>query len=199
MAIIKIKKDDLMKVVKVHKDSFKGFFLTGLGDHFLKVYYDCVRKDDNGILLGFFQDGQLLGFCAATTIAKGFNVQLVKKNALKFSLISFRLMWTRIGALIRLLKNFSKSDSSLEYDGNYAELLSIGVLSNYHGLGIGKKLLLELEKEMKLKKVSKLSLTTDYDNNEKTINFYKALGYDIYYDFIAYPNRRMYRMIKSLT
>lgn len=199
MAIIKIKKDDLMKVVKVHKDSFKGFFLTGLGDHFLKVYYDCVRKDDNGILLGFFQDGQLLGFCAATTIAKGFNVQLVKKNALKFSLISFRLMWTRIGALIRLLKNFSKSDSSLEYDGNYAELLSIGVLSNYHGLGIGKKLLLELEKEMKLKKVSKLSLTTDYDNNEKTINFYKALGYDFYYDFIAYPNRRMYRMIKSLT
>jgi ribosomal protein S18 acetylase RimI-like enzyme len=198
MAIIKIGKDDIMKVVKVHKDSFKGFFLTELGDGFLNVYYNSVRKDNNGIMLGFFQDGQLLGFCAATTVAKGFNAQLVKKNLLQFSLITLRLMWTRTAALIRLLKNFSKSDSTSKDDGDYAELLSIGVSSISQGQGIGKQLLLELEKEMKLKNVSKLSLTTDYDNNQRAIIFYKALGYEIYYDFTAYPNRKMYRMIKSL-
>jgi hypothetical protein len=43
-----------------------------------------------------------------------------------------------------------------------------------------------------------MSLTTDFYNNIKTIEFYKGLGYNIYYDFIAYPNRKMYRMIKDL-
>jgi len=51
---------------------------------------------------------------------------------------------------------------------------------------------------MKLKGCSNLSLTTDYDNNEKAIQFYERLGYEIYYDFITYPNRKMYRMIKKL-
>src|SRR5690348_14716691 len=193
MTIRKIEKEDLLKVVEVHKDSFKGFFLTGLGDHFLRVYYDCVRKDNNAVLLGFFEEEQLMGFCAAATVAKGFNSSLVKKNLLQFLFISLRLFFIRTSALIRLLKNFSKTDSNEEDEGNYGELLSIGVSKESQGLGIGKKLLLELEKEMKLKDVSMLSLTTDYENNQKTINFYKDLGYEVYYEFIAYPNRKMYR------
>ena len=50
MEVKKIEKKDLAKVVEVHKDSFKGFFLTELGDRFLALYYNCVRTDENGIL-----------------------------------------------------------------------------------------------------------------------------------------------------
>ena len=198
MEIKEILKEDLSKVVMVHKDSFKGFFLTELGDRFLKVYYDCVRKDARGVLLGFYNEGQLFGFCAATTVSKGFNSHLVKKDLFRFSLIGLGLVITRIRALVRLLKNFSKTDSSTQDDGEYAELLSIGVSDKKQRQGIGKKLLLQLEKELRLKGCSDLSLTTDFNNNEKTIQFYKGLGYEIYYDFIAYPNRKMYRMIKKL-
>ena len=67
-------------------------------------------------------------------------------------------------------------------------MLSIAVFVNKQGKGIGKKLLLELEKELKLKGCSKLSLTTDFYNNIKVIEFNNGLGYNIYYDFIAYPN-----------
>src|SRR5665213_1658197 len=198
MEIKLVAKKDLPEVVAVHKNSFKGFFLTELGDHFLKVYYDCVRKDAKGILTGFYEDGQLYGFCAATTLSKNFNKHLVKKNILRFSLIGIRLLLSRIPSLIRLFKNFSKTTSSVKDEGQYAELLSIGVSDKKQGQGIGKKLLLELENEMRLKGCSDLSLTTDYDNNEKVVQFYKGLGYNIYYDFIAYPNRKMYRMIKKL-
>ncbi len=83
-------------------------------------------------------------------------------------------------------------------DGYYAELLSIGVSVKWQGQGIGKKLLIQLENEMKLQGCSSLSLTTDYNDNEKAIQFYKGLGYAVYYDFITYPNRKMYRMIKKL-
>jgi ribosomal protein S18 acetylase RimI-like enzyme len=109
-----------------------------------------------------------------------------------------RLLFTRFAALIRLFKNFSKTNSYVTDEGNYAELLSIGVSVKKQGQGVGKKLLLQLEKELKLKGCSLLSLTTDYDNNEKAISFYKVLGYEIYYDFIAYPKRKMYRMIKNI-
>jgi len=34
--------------------------------------------------------------------------------------------------------------------------------------------------------------------NNKVIEFYKGLGYNDYYEFIAYPNRKMYKMIKDL-
>jgi len=77
-------------------------------------------------------------------------------------------------------------------------LLSIGVSVKKQGQGIGKKLLVQFENEMRAEGCSALSLTTDYNENEKAIHFYKGLGYTVYYDFIAYPNRKMYRMIKRL-
>jgi len=32
---------------------------------------------------------------------------------------------------------------------------------------------------------------------KKKLNFYKGMGYEIMYDFVAYPDRRMYRLIKK--
>lgn len=198
MEVRQVLEENIGEVVEVHKASFQGFFLTELGDHFLKIYYDCVRKDPKGVLLGFYEDGQLYGFAAATTLSKGFNKHLIKNNLIQFSLIGARLLLTKIPALIRLFKNFSKTDNTTNDTGEYAELLSIGVSDKMQGKGIGKKLLVELEKVMKAKGCQKLSLTTDYKNNEKAIGFYNNLGYSKLYDFIAYPDRQMYRMIKSI-
>ena len=198
MEIKKIDKEDLPKVVEVHKDSFKGFFLTELGDHFLTVYYDCVRKDDRGLLIGLYEESQLCGFFAATILFKGFNKHLIKRNFFRFSLIGLRLLFTQMPSLVRLFKNFTKTSQDMEDNGEYAELLSIGVSVNKQGQGIGKKLLMQFENEMRLKGCSSLSLTTDYYDNEKAIQFYKGMGYTVYYDFTTYPNRKMYRMIKNL-
>ncbi|HEY5371860.1 MAG TPA: GNAT family N-acetyltransferase [Hanamia sp.] len=198
MEVKKIEKKELAKVVNVHKDSFRGFFLTELGDHFLSLYYDCVQIDEKGLLLGYYDEGELLGFCAATTLSKGFNKRLIRKNLFQFSLVGLRLLFTRIPSLVRLAKNLSKKSTTINDTGEYAELLSIGISAKKQGLGIGKKLLIQLEKEIELKGCTKLSLTTDYSNNDKALGFYKGMGYEIYYDFIAFPNRKMYRMIKKI-
>jgi len=198
MELKKIEKSEIKNVVEVHKDSFNGFFLTTLGNRFLSLYYDCIRRDNESILLGIYDENILSGFCAATILSKGFNLKLIKNNPLKFLTIGFILLISKPDSLIRLIKNFSKSNPEIIDNGEYSELLSIGISSNYQGKGIGRKLLTELEKELKLKNSSKLSLTTDYNNNNKAIEFYKGLGYTIYYDFIAYPDRKMYRMIKKL-
>lgn len=198
MEIRKPEKEEVYAISDIHLKAFEGFFLSELGKEFLSTYYNSVRVNDRGVLLGCFDDKKLLGFCAATTLSEGFNKYLVKSNFFSFSKIGFFLLFTRPKALLRLLKNFTKSDPSVSDDGHYAELLSIGVSPTAQGKGVGKKLLMALEKYLNDKNVSKLSLTTDFYDNEKTQNFYKGLGYKIMYDFVAYPDRRMYRLIKKI-
>ena len=138
------------------------------------------------------------GFCAATLLSKGFNKRLLKKNLIPFLFTSVGLLLSKPISLIRLYKNLQKKDPNLQDIGNYAEILSIGVSVDKQGQGFGKKLLIQLEDELNQRGCSRLSLTTDYFNNEKVIEFYKGLGFSIYYDFKAYPNRKMYRLIKTL-
>lgn len=198
MEIRKPEKKEVYAISDIHLKAFEGFFLSELGREFLSTYYNTVRENDRGVLLGCFEDNKLLGFCAATTLSEGFNKHLVKSNFFSFSKIGIFLLFSRPKALFRLLKNFTKSDPSVSDDGEYAELLSIGVSPTAQGKGVGKKLLMALEEYLNEMNVSQLSLTTDFFDNEKTLNFYKGLGYDIMYDFVAYPDRRMYRLIKKI-
>lgn len=195
MIVRKAKITDVDGIVSIHKNAFKGFFLTSLGDSFLSVYYSCFIKSDETVILCAEEDGKLLGFSAATKACKGFNGRLIKANALKFMIVGLRLLFTNPPALVRLVKNFTKKSDEVDDDENYGELYSIGVNSDTQGKGVGKALLAETETLMG---IEKLSLTTDYYNNESTIAFYKKCGYKVLYEFTAYPNRKMLRMIKDL-
>lgn len=189
---------DINKIVEIHMRSFEGFFLTTLGKCFLRLYYDSVRRHPEGILLKCERDGQLIGFCAATIQAAGFNGRLVRGNILKYGMLSLRLLITRPRSLWHLFRNFSKEESNQGDFGDYAELLSIGVDPTIQNSGAGKQLISTLEHDVRKLGGTRLSLTTDFVDNEKAISFYKSAGYDVWYDFVAYPSRRMYRLIKTL-
>lgn len=186
------------EVVRIHNSSFKGFFLTELGDDFLYLYYNSVRLNKEGILLGAFIKNDLVGFCAATTYSNGFNKRLIKSNFFSYSKVAIKLFFTRPMALFRLLKNLTKRDSTISDDGEYSELLSIGVDVNKQGLGIGKELMFALEQNLKQLSCSALSLTTDCEKNEKTVAFYESSGFSVLYEFRVWPDRKMFRLIKKL-
>lgn len=185
-------------LINIHLEAFEGFFLTELGKDFLFTYYNAVRDNDRGVLLGCFENDVLLGFCAATSLSASFNTYIVKKNFFQFAKRGISILCRNSRALVRLLKNFTKSNPSVSDVGNYAELLSIGVSPTAQGKGVGKLLLSDLEEVLREKGVKQLSLTTDFHDNDKTLKFYQAMNYKIMYDFIAYPNRKMYRLIKDL-
>ena len=190
--------DDVTSIVKIHQNAFNGFFLTSLGTRFLTFYYKAFVKSEESVVLCAIEDGAVLGFSAATKQCKGFNSSLIKKNLLSFFGLSIKLLFTQPSALVRLAKNLTKKSEEVEDNEEYAELYSIGVRSDAQGKGIGKKLLNATETKLKEDGVEKVSLTTDYYNNESTVAFYHSMGYSTLYEFATYPKRKMYRLIKTL-
>lgn len=191
--------NEIDEVVRIHQAAFEGFFLTDLGPDFLRLYYSSLAASKSGILKGCYEDGQLLAFSASALHAAGFNKKLVRENFSKFFIFGIKFLIKDFRILVRLLKNFSKKSNNTHSDtGNYAELLSIGVDTNQQGKGLGKSLLVQLEEDVKAKGVFTLSLTTDFHNNDKVVGFYKTMGYEVFYDFTTYPDRKMYRMIKTI-
>jgi len=159
--IKKIERSDIDNVVVIHCASFQNFFLTLLGESFLKVYYNAFRKNKKAIMLGFFENGNLIGFCAATEKSAGFNSDLIISNFMLFALQGIKLFFTNIGALVRLYYNSKKTNLEVKNEGQYAELFSIAVSPLKQNLGVGKLLLVEIESELRLRKCKEIALTKE--------------------------------------
>lgn len=199
IAIRKAEVNDVDAIVAIHQQAFPDFFLTTLGTRFLQLYYKCMCCCNDAVTLCAEEDGVVKGFATSSYYSQGFNTSLIKKNLFKFGIMGVELLFTKPKAILRLAKNLDKKadGNAVEDKGEYAELYSIAVKPGNQGSGIGKKLLIATEEDV-AKHNSRLSLTTDYYNNEKTIGFYHSLGYQDYYEFTTYPDRKMWRMIKDL-
>ena len=189
---------DVNAIVEIHINAFKGFFLTSLGRDFLKFYYTCFVKNGETVTMVAEENKIIYGFSAATTKCKGFNGRLIKGNFFLFGLLTFKRLFRSPKSLLRLIRNLTKKGDGVIDKEDYAELYSIGVSRNVQGMGVGKKILIETEKNLKAMGVKRISLTTDYFNNEQAVGFYHSVGYKLLYEFVTYPNRKMYRLIKNL-
>ncbi|HCE55009.1 MAG TPA: GNAT family N-acetyltransferase [Lutibacter sp.] len=182
----------------IHKESFKDFFLTSLGAHFLDTYYkSCIKSNESVAICAIDENEKMVGFSVGCLHSKGFHKRLIKQNLGTFMLQGIIILFSKPKAIIRLVNNLGKNTDKND-NGNYAELLSIGVLPAYNGQGIGKELIKRFEDEAMNKGCSEMALTTDFDKNSKVLEFYKSTGYEIYYEFITYPERKMYKLKKNL-
>lgn len=198
MTIRKAKTNDVDNIVKIHIDAFQGFFLTSLGASFLKFYYTCFIKSNETVTMVAVEEDLIFGFSASAKLSKGFNSRLIKNNFFTFFILSIKMLFTTPGSLLRLVRNLTKKGEGIEDNEDYAELYSIGVSKDAQGKGVGKKLLAVSEEVMKQDGVKRVSLTTDFEHNEQAVGFYHSMGYETMYEFITYPNRKMYRLIKTL-
>lgn len=199
MIEIRYSKDvDVKSIVAIHNQAFPNFFLTRLGYSFLYLYYKSMCECEGAVTLCALEDGKVIGFSTTAIKSAGFNTQLIKDNFAGFLWVALKLFFTRPMSLVHLLKNMSKTNNDVEDKGEYSELFSIGVSPDCQGKGIGSKLLIETESILASKGVRKNSLTTDKYDNDATIAFYNRNGYEVLYEFTAYPNREMIRYIKHL-
>ncbi len=186
-------------IVDIHNIAFDGFFLTTLGSDFLKTYYSSCLKSKLTVALGISadEDENIIGFAVGSINSSGYHKDILFRNIVSFILSLKNVIISNPSILLRLFLNLSKSPT-IKDNSDYAELLSIAVLPEYKGFGVGKLLIDYFEESVKNRGVSKITLTTDYCKNDSVVKFYQKNNYRIFYDFIAYPNRRMYKMIKEL-
>ncbi len=193
-----IKRDLPIHLANVHLDAFHGFFLPTMGVKFLKAYYLAALKSKETIAVCAIDDaGIIQGFATGSIKSNGYHKRLILNNIFTFLSQGLTIIFTNPNALIRLVKNIDKISDEND-DGNYAELVSLGVSNTSKGLGIGRSLIKIFEDEAKRRGCKKIALTTDYYNNEEVVTFYFHSGYKVFYEFIAYPKRKMYKLIKEL-
>lgn len=186
------------EIANVHLKTFENFFLTSLGKSFLKTYYkSCIKFKGAISICAVDEENTIVGFCFGSLSSIGFHKKIILNNIFAFTIQAIRILITKPKAIVRLFRNFKK-EAHPEDKGDYAELLSIGVKVEKKGLGIGKGLLIEFEKKIKKEKIKRISLTTDYDGNDAVLKFYKSMEYKVYYEFVAYPDRKMFKLIKNI-
>lgn len=144
--VIKATQKEVNSIVVIHQQAFPDFFLTSLGERFLRLYYRCMCKSEKALTLCAIEDGEVVGFASTALKSEGFNTKLIKSNIMRFSVEAFRLLLARPMSLVRLVKNFTKKSSDMEDNGDYAELFSIGVSPLCQGKGVGSLLLSENER-----------------------------------------------------
>lgn len=192
------KSTDCQSLAKIHLQAFDGFFLTSLGNSFLRTYYQaCIESNESINVCAVNEFDDIIGFSIGCVLSKGFHKRLLIQNFPKFFIQGIIILLSRPNALSRLVNNLEKNDFT-DDNGNYAELLSIGVLPNYNGQGIGKELIKRFEEEAINKGCKEMALTTDFNKNSNVLEFYKSVGYEIYYEFLTYPDRKMYKLKKNL-
>lgn len=193
-----IQKNEHQYLADIHLDAFHGFFLSSLGKRFLDAYYSAALNCDETIAVcAIDENGQIQGFATGCIRSKGYHKRLILNHFFTFLYQGLILLFTNPMALLRLSLNLDKISDEKD-DGNYAELISIGVSHTYKSLGIGKVLIKNFEEEVKRRGAERITLTTDYYQNDKVVAFYLHTDYKIFYEFTAFPKRRMYKLIKNL-
>ena len=188
---------DVSAVVQVHLDSFPGFFLSFLGLAFLRELYAATLADSSGI--GFVaEDGKGIGgFVTGTAQPSGFYRRLLWRRWWRFALAAAPLVLKRPSIIPRLLRAFSMPEQVTRREGR-GTLMSIAVLPEAQGHGIGHTLVRAFLEEAAQRGLQKVDLTTDRDNNEATIRFYQSLGFVCERTFTTPEGRAMNEYVIKL-
>ena len=138
--------EDANQIADIHLQAFEDFFLTSLGLGFLKLYYkSAINFKGATTICAINENNKIIGFSMGSIISTNFHKKLILSNKLGFFIRVIIILFSNPKALNRLKKNLQKKADPND-DGDYAELLSIGVLPEFKGLGVGKGLLIEFER-----------------------------------------------------
>lgn len=185
--------EDIQKVVEIHLKAFKGFFLSFLGEGFLKHLYKHFIIHNNSNLLIAKQDAEIVGFVAYSANLSDFYKTLLKQNFFSMGWYSFCGACRNPKIILKLLRSFTYSKAAKKEE-KYIQLSSIGVLPEIKS-GVGSILISGMKKDIednfKEQGYSYIHLETDAIENESVNNFYKKNGFEYYETFVTAEGRKM--------
>ncbi len=181
---------DVNAMVDVHLQAFQGFFLSFLGQAFLRELYSAIAADPSRISYVYEESGQLRGFVAGTDEPPGFYRRLLNQRWWRFGLTSVGAMLRRPAIIPRLVRALRMPHQAAPVERN-ALLMSIAVTPGMQGRGVGRSLVEVFLQEAAQRNLKKVVLTTDRLNNEMANSFYCGLGFTCARMFVTPEGRAM--------
>jgi ribosomal protein S18 acetylase RimI-like enzyme len=183
-------REDITSVVRVHRESFPGFFLSSLGPGFLRLFYQAVMNDDDGIAIVAARQDAVVGFACGSRAPQDFYRRLLKRQWWKFGWAAMRSLVRRPSMVRRFIGGVGKrivpTDSAA-----VAELMSLATLPHVQGQGIGRDLVIRFLSDARRAGATHVTLTTDSLGNERVNSFYRRLGFTLVDSFETNTGRKM--------
>lgn len=185
-----LSKKDLDEVVKIHIETFDGFFLTFLGKGFLRqMYKGYITHKKSGLIIAK-NDKDVVGVLAYSEDISAFYKYLIKTRLIPFAWYSLGAIIRRPTAMIRLIRAFLKPGETKRKE-KYIELSSIGVSPKVKGQHIGSGMIDKLKEIFDADKFEYINLETDAFNNEGANAFYIKNNFVLTRTFETTEGRKM--------
>ncbi len=194
----KMEISDISAAVDIHLKGFLGFFLTYLGRSFLCELYTATVVDQDGIGFVVEDENGISGFVTGTAQPSGFYRRLLHQRWWRFAWAAVMPVLNRPSIIPRLLRGFSMSEQATKQKKR-GTLMSIAVLPDRQGKGIGQALMQAFLGEAVRRGLRQIDLTTDRDNNEAANRFYQNLGFVCERSFVTPEGRAMNEYVIDLS
>ncbi|NLN89361.1 MAG: GNAT family N-acetyltransferase [candidate division WS1 bacterium] len=185
---------DLRAIALVHTRAFRGFFLTALGDRFLRAYYGLTLTHAGAILAVAAEDHHILGFVSGFLQPDLFYAAIARckwRLAVPVALGALRHPGT-IPRIIHAARHVRGGQAAkAPWQGTAAELASIAVDPVHAGTGLGRRLLGYFVDAAAEAGADYVYLTTDARDNDSVNAFYARNGFTLVNSFAAAANRQM--------
>ena len=182
---------DLSGIITVHQKAFSNFFLTRLGDEFLRRYYALVLDYRASIVLVSERCGILEGFvCGFVEPPEFYRLMWCNKRA--FALPALSALLRHPSLATGMLRGVQRVQSSASKGpARSCELSSIAVAPEAGGNGLGRALVQAFVAWASSMDAQCVYLTTDADSNEPANALYRQVGFQHTQRFLQRKGRWM--------
>lgn len=185
------RRSDVQDMTVVHLAAFPNFFLTSLGARTLNVFYTHVLQCRDGVAYVAIDRATTacVGLVAGTVDLAEFRNQQRRAWLIHYAAAAAPALArdpTRVNGLLAALR-------SADPGGNAppASLMSLAVLPERAGSGIGRQLVQAFSSEMQGLGHDSYALTTDADGNDSVNHFYETVGFRLNNQWARSDGRRM--------
>jgi len=183
-------KADVREAARLHKAAFPTFFLSELGEPFLREFYRGFLEPGAVTLVARSSDNVIIGVVVGHVEPSGFFRRLLVRRWYAFAWAGLGLAVRRPSVIPRLFRAISyRGDAPLGADG--ALLSSICVAPQAQGTGLGRVLISGWTRGVVAAGVRSAYLTTDAQDNHDVNAFYESSGWVRTATYRAREGRRM--------
>ena len=191
ITIRRLRAEDLGPVAKLHRESFPSFFLSELGERFLREFYRGFLTPDATTAVAVAEDGRVVGAVVGHTQPQGFFKKLLLRRWYAFAFASLSLVLRRPSILPRLVRAVTYRGNNDGIERRGALLSSICVDPQYSGDGIRGKLLESFTSQLVDRGCESAYLSTDAVDNDRVNAFYRNAGWALENPYTTPEGRRM--------